>query len=139
MQNLAGHVGECKGVKDATKKDELMSEEQMNLAQSAKLMEAYLKEGKLNPAVTTTYKGFLCIFMAWIFDKSLPWTTGEAPTLQMLFKYLKITYQLSSDTTVHNQLAHIFNQKVCVLESLSGCPGWLAEWPSTSSISSWMR
>jgi len=89
LQNLAGHVGECNGLKDATKKDELMSEEQMNLAWSAKLMEAFLKEGELNPAVTTTYKGFLRIFAAWIFDESLPWTTGEAPTLQMLFKYLK--------------------------------------------------
>jgi hypothetical protein len=64
LQNLAGHMGECKGVKDVMKKDEPMSEEQMNLAQSAKLMEAYLKEGELNPVVTTTYKGFLCIFMA---------------------------------------------------------------------------
>jgi hypothetical protein len=110
LQNLAGHVGECKGVKDAVKKDEPTSEEQMNLARSAKLMEAFLKEGELNPAVTTTYKGFLRIFAAWIFDESLPWTTGEAPTLPMLFKYLKITYRLPSDTTVRNQLAHIFNE-----------------------------
>ncbi|KAI9453729.1 hypothetical protein F5148DRAFT_956725, partial [Russula earlei] len=55
-------------------------------------------------------KGFLCIFSAWIFDESLPWTTGEAPTLQMLFKYLKITYQLPSDTTVCNQLVYIFEE-----------------------------
>ena len=64
LQNLAGHVGECKGAKDVMKKVEPTSEEQMNLAQSAKLMEAYLKEGELNPAIITTYKGFLCIFAA---------------------------------------------------------------------------
>lgn len=44
-------------------------------------MEAYLKEGELNLEVIAIYKGFLYIFAAWIFDKSLPWTAGEAPTL----------------------------------------------------------
>jgi hypothetical protein len=84
------------------------SQEQINLKQSVNLMEAYLKEGELNPEIVATYKGFLRIFAAWIFDESLPWTTGEAPTLQMLFKYLKVTYPLPSDTTVRNQLVHIF-------------------------------
>ena len=28
----------------------------------------------------------------------------------MLFRYLKITYQLPSDTTVRNQLGHIFEE-----------------------------
>ena len=73
-------------------------------------MEAFLKERELNPQVIATYKGFLCIFSAWIFDESLPWTTGEEPTLQMLFKYLKITNPLPSDMTVHNQLVHIFEE-----------------------------
>lgn len=73
-------------------------------------MASYLKEGKLNPQVVATYKGFLCIFAAWILDKSLPWTTGEAPTLRMLFKYLKVNYELASDTTVHNQLVHVFEE-----------------------------
>ncbi|KAF8236848.1 hypothetical protein L208DRAFT_1250162 [Tricholoma matsutake] len=73
-------------------------------------MEVYLKEGELNPEIVATYRGFLCIFSAWIFNESLPWTTGEVPTLQMLFKYFKITYQLPSDTTVRNQLAHIFEE-----------------------------
>ena len=110
LQNLAGHVTECKGAKDDKKKDEPTSEEQINIKQSAEIMEAYLKEGELNPEVIATYRGFLCIFSAWILDESLPWTTGEAPTLQMLFRYLKITYQLPSDTTVRNQLAHIFEE-----------------------------
>lgn len=68
-----------------------------------------MKEDKLNPEVVVTYRGFLHIFVAWILDKSLLWTTG-APTLKMLFKYLKITYQLPSDTTVHNKLAWIFDE-----------------------------
>jgi hypothetical protein len=105
LNNLAGHVSECKGAKDDKKTEEPTSEEKINLKCSAEIMEAYLKEGELNPEVVATYKGFLRIFSAWIFDESLPWTTGEAPTLQMLFKYLKITYQLPSDTTVRNQLA----------------------------------
>jgi len=110
LNNLAGHITECKGAKGDKKTEEPTSEEKINLKRSAEIMEAYLKEGELNPEVVATYKGFLCIFSAWIFDESLPWTTGEAPTLQMLFKYLKITYQLPSDTTVRNQLAHIFEE-----------------------------
>jgi len=92
LQNLAGHVTECKGAKTNSnlKEDEPTSQEQINLKQSVKIMEAYLKEGELNPEIVATYKGFLCIFSAWIFDKSLPWTTGDAPTLKMLFKYLRI-------------------------------------------------
>jgi hypothetical protein len=109
LHNLAGHVPECKGSKD-NENDAPLSEAQMNLKKSAEIMEAYLKDGELNPAVVATYKGFLRIFSAWIFDESLPWTTGEAPTLQMLFKYLKITYPLPSDTTIRNQLAHIFKE-----------------------------
>lgn len=110
LHNLAGHVAECKGAKDDKKKDEPTSEENFNIKRSAEMMKAFLKEGELNPAVVVTYKGFLRIFSAWIIDESLPWTAGEAPTLQMLFRYLKITYQLPSDTTVHNQLGHIFEE-----------------------------
>ena len=110
LQNLAGHITECKGAKTISKEDELTSQEQVNLKESVKLMEAYLKEGELNPEIVATNKGFLRIFAAWIFDESLPWTTGEAPTLKMLFKYLKITYPLPSDTTVRNQLAMIFKE-----------------------------
>src|SRR5436309_1435264 len=110
LHNLAGHVMDCKGAKDDEKQDELTSGERVNLKRSAEMMEAYLKEGELNPEVVATYKGFLRIFSAWIIDESLPWTAGEAPTLQMLFRYLKITYQLPSDTTIRNQLAHIFEE-----------------------------
>ncbi|KAF8979619.1 hypothetical protein BDQ17DRAFT_1170237, partial [Cyathus striatus] len=55
-------------------------------------------------------KGFLHLFSAWILDESLPWTTGEAPSLHLLFKYLKVRYTLPSDQTVRNQLAHIFSE-----------------------------
>ncbi len=79
----------------------------MNLQKSTEIMADFLKEGELNPQVEITRKGFLRMFSAWILDESLPWTTGEAPTLQMLFKYLQVTYQLPSDTTVRNQLTHI--------------------------------
>ena len=110
LHNLAGHVTECKGKKDDTKGEELTSEERINIKRSAQIMEVYLKEGELNPEVIATYREFLHIFSAWIFDESLLWTTGEVPTLQMLFQYLKVTYQLPSDTTVRNQLAYIFEE-----------------------------
>ena len=110
LQNLAGHAADRKGKRDENIQDRLTSEEKFNVKRSAEIMEAFLKEGELNPEVIATYSGLLCIFAAWIVDKSLLWMTGEAPTLQMLFKYLKITYQLPSDTTVCNQLAHIFEE-----------------------------
>ena len=71
-------------------------------------MRAYLKEGELNPAVNPTQTGFYRLFAAWILDKSLPWTTGEAPSLKLLFQYLKVKFVLPSDTTVRNQLGRIF-------------------------------
>jgi hypothetical protein len=64
LQNLARHITECKEAKDDKKKDELTSEEQINIKQSTEMMEAYLKEGELNPEVVATYRGFLCIFSA---------------------------------------------------------------------------
>ena len=71
-------------------------------------MASYLKDGELNPAIRLTQKGFLHLFSAWILDESLPWTTGEALSLHILFKYLKIKFILLSETTVCNQLAKIF-------------------------------
>ena len=111
LQNLASHVTNCKGAKTNDKMtNEPTSKEQIHHQKSVEMMEAYLKEGELNPQVIATYKGFLHIFAAWISDESLPWMTGEAPTLQMLFKYLKVTYPLPSDTMVCNQLVHIFEE-----------------------------
>jgi len=77
-------------------------------AASAKIMAAYLEEGKLNPAQYPTKKGFLLHFAAWILEDDLPFTTGETPGIHRLFKYLQVSYSLPSDTTVRNQLAKIY-------------------------------
>ncbi|KAF8142376.1 hypothetical protein K438DRAFT_1450176, partial [Mycena galopus ATCC 62051] len=53
-------------------------------------------------------KGFLTIFSAWLLEDDLPFTTGETPGIQRLFKYLKCKFLLPSDTTVRNTLARIF-------------------------------
>jgi len=71
-------------------------------------MESFLEEGRLNPKVYPTKKGFLKHFAAWLIEEDLPFTTGEAPGIHWLFKYLEITYQLPSDTTVRNVLAKIY-------------------------------
>ena len=87
-------MSSCKGKKNFDAKKEsnpthgMTMEAQMNLQKSTEIMADFLKEGELNPQVEITRKGFLHMFSAWILDESLPWTTGEAPTLQMLFKYL---------------------------------------------------
>lgn len=82
----------------------------LNLDASRRMMEAWLKEADLDPDAKVTRKGFLRLFSAWVLDESLPWTTGEAPSLRLLFSYLKVKQQLPSDTAVRNQLAHIFNE-----------------------------
>jgi hypothetical protein len=71
-------------------------------------MEDYLAEGKLNPKMFPTKAGFLKHFAAWLIEEDLLFTTGEAPGLLRLFKYLNVTYQLPSDTTVRNVLTKIY-------------------------------
>ena len=71
-------------------------------------MEQFLERGQLDPKINPTQAGFLKIFALWILDEDLLWTTGEAPVLDKLFKYLGIKQQLPSDTTVRNELARIY-------------------------------
>jgi hypothetical protein len=73
-------------------------------------MSKFLLEGKLNPAVIPTESGFRRIFVAWILDDDLPWTTAESSMLANLFRYLKIHFMLPSDTAVRNELAKIFGE-----------------------------
>lgn len=118
LHNITGHASQCKERKKhdareqakaaANPNPEVPLSEQMNLRESSAMMADWLKGGELNPEVAVTQKGFLRMFSAWILDESLPWTTGEAPTLRMLFHYLGCQYQLPSDTTVCNQLAKLF-------------------------------
>lgn len=114
LNNLATHTAGCKKRSEDRSTDtdceELPSSGRLNVKQSADFMAAYLKAGELNPDLIPTQRGFLRLFSAWILDESLPWTSGEAPSLALLFKYLKIKFQLPSDTTVRNQLAKIFTE-----------------------------
>jgi len=75
---------------------------------SAKLMEEFLEKGRLNPKLYPTKKGFLKHFAAWLIEEDLPFTTGESYGIKRLFKYLDVTIQLPSDTTVRNALAKIY-------------------------------
>ncbi|KAJ7138608.1 hypothetical protein C8R46DRAFT_922078, partial [Mycena filopes] len=79
-------------------------------AASAKIMADYLAEGKLNPAVKPTQKGFLTVFAAWICEDDLPFTTGETGGIRRLFEYMKSKFLLPSDTTVRNTLARIYTE-----------------------------
>ena len=112
LNNLASHVSECqkKNRKTGDKTVDEDSSFNLNLKRSADLMAAYLKEGQLNPQIIPTQVGFNRLFAAWILDESLSWTTGEAPSLQLLFNYLKIRFTLPMDTTVCKQLAKIFDK-----------------------------
>ncbi|KAJ3979690.1 hypothetical protein F5890DRAFT_1478333 [Lentinula detonsa] len=60
----------------------------------------YIDQGKLNPEIEATQKGFLQMFSAWVFEDGLPFTTGKSKGLQRLFEYLKIKFALPTDTTV---------------------------------------
>ncbi|KAK1217163.1 hypothetical protein PQX77_020171, partial [Marasmius sp. AFHP31] len=117
LNNMASHTRTCKERKkkeeaaqsgDTEESGDGSTTDRFNLKRSADFMVEYLKQGELNPAIEPTTRGFLRLFAAWILDDDLPWTTGESPSLAVLFKYLKVKYQLPSDTTVRNQLAVIF-------------------------------
>ena len=92
---------------------------------SAKLMKDFLAKGQLNPKKFPTKKGFLKHFTGWLFEDDLPFTTGKTPRIRQLFKYLKVTYQLPSDTTLWNALAKIYielhGQVVCELSVSLNC------------------
>lgn len=116
LSNLATHAKDCSSkiaqIRAASsslseaKKSTLV--ESVNHKRSIDIMAEFLREGELNPQIVPTRKGFLRVFSAWVIDESLPWTTGESPMLQALFKYLKIQYNPPSDTTVRAQLRSIF-------------------------------
>lgn len=113
MTNIAGHPKLCNRKLDKNTEVEEVKKsvaDELNLDASRKMLEGWLKDGDLDPDAVITKRGFLRLFAAWILDESLPWTTGEAPSLRLLFKYLKINHHLPSDTTVRNQLAHIFDE-----------------------------
>ena len=83
-------------------------------------MKDFLLKGKLNPKIKPTHAVFPNIFAAWLLEEDLPFTTGESPGIKRLFQYLQVKYQLPSDTTVRNQLAHIFSTlHETVVEELS--------------------
>ncbi|KAJ7132025.1 hypothetical protein C8R44DRAFT_871027 [Mycena epipterygia] len=55
-------------------------------AASAKIIEDYICQGKLHPAVNPTQKGFLTVFSAWILEDDLPFTTDETSGIHWLFE-----------------------------------------------------
>jgi hypothetical protein len=75
---------------------------------SAKIMENYLRVGKLNPALNPTQIGFNRVFAAWIIEDDLAFTTGESSGIQRLFDYMGSRFGLPSDTTVRNTLAKLY-------------------------------
>ena len=75
---------------------------------SARVMEAYVRDGFLNPALEPTQKGFYRVFAAWILEDDLPFNQGESWSLKNLFQYLKVNFLLPTDTTVRNVLTQIF-------------------------------
>jgi hypothetical protein len=77
-------------------------------AASAKIMEEFLIDGKLNPAINPTQANFLKNFAAWIIEDDLPFSTGETVGINRLFKFMHSRYQLPSDTTVRNTLAKLY-------------------------------
>ena len=79
-------------------------------AASAKIMENFLKDGALNPALDRTQKGFYNVFASWILEDDLPFTTGETQGIKRLFQYLETRFMLPTDTTVRNTLARIFTE-----------------------------
>lgn len=86
-------------------------------AASAKLMEDFLAEGRLNPAINPTQSNFYKVFAAWIIEDDLPFSTGETVGINRLFQFMQSRYQLPSDTTVRNTLAKMYTEMYDTLKS----------------------
>jgi hypothetical protein len=83
-------------------------------------MQAYLAEGAINPGSNPTANGFNRVFAAWLISDDLPFTTGESTSCAALFKYIKCTYKLPSDTTVRNHVSRIFvDVKAAVVQEIA--------------------
>lgn len=116
LSNLWTHTNDCKGkrahdaalaFKDGQDPDgHGVKPSDFNLKESAKMFNEWVTSGPNR--VIATQSGFNRLFAAWILDEDLPWVTGESPMLAELFRYLNVNFKLPSDTTVRNQLAHIF-------------------------------
>ncbi|KAH8993544.1 hypothetical protein EDB86DRAFT_2805510, partial [Lactarius hatsudake] len=68
----------------------------------ARLMENFVENGILNLQVEPTQSGFNQLFAAWLIKEDLPFTTGEAGSVQQLFKYIQCCFMLPSDTRYHH-------------------------------------
>ncbi|KAF9003847.1 hypothetical protein BDZ89DRAFT_891143, partial [Hymenopellis radicata] len=51
--------------------------------------------------------GFNTVFASWILEDNLPFTLGESNGLDRVRRYLKLSVNLPSDTTVRNRLDKI--------------------------------
>ncbi|KAH9025003.1 hypothetical protein EDB83DRAFT_2170861, partial [Lactarius deliciosus] len=74
---------------------------------SARLMEKYVQDGLLNPRIESTQSGFTRLFVVWLIEQDLPFTTGKF-TISELFKYIQCRFSLPSDTAVRKSVAQIF-------------------------------
>lgn len=86
-------------------------------ASSSKIMDDFLREGQLNPAIKPTQKGFYKVFAAWVLEDDLPFTTGETGGIHRLFSYMQSKFMLPSDTTVRSTLARIFIEMFEVVQA----------------------
>ncbi|KAI0309295.1 hypothetical protein OF83DRAFT_1179795 [Amylostereum chailletii] len=70
-------------------------------------MDQYIKEGIFNPRIEPMQNGFNRLFVAWLIQKDKTFTTGEAPSLKFLFKYIRCNFSLPTNTTVCNAVGKI--------------------------------
>ncbi|KAH9164016.1 hypothetical protein EDB89DRAFT_1859580 [Lactarius sanguifluus] len=74
---------------------------------SARLMEKYVQDGLLNPRIEPTQSSFTRLFVAWLVEQDLPFTTGKF-AISELFKYIQCQFSLPSNTAVRKSVAQIF-------------------------------
>lgn len=80
-------------------------------AVSTKIMENFLKDGAINPALNQTQKGFYSVFASWILEDNLLFTTGETSGIKRLFKYLILDANDSNDDDSNNGLFQVVEPK----------------------------
>ncbi|KLO07204.1 hypothetical protein SCHPADRAFT_984499, partial [Schizopora paradoxa] len=65
-----------------------------------KVMGKFVEDGRLNPKIEPTQRGFTRLTTAWVVQEDQPFTAPEAPLLSMMFEYAGGRFTLPSDTTI---------------------------------------
>ncbi|KAH9011715.1 hypothetical protein EDB83DRAFT_2234018 [Lactarius deliciosus] len=88
LGNLATHTKEHAGLIAQREAEKSGNDGRLT---STKLMEKYIQDGLLNPRIEPTQSGFTRLFVAWLVEHDLPFTTAVRKSVAQIFTDLRST------------------------------------------------